>query len=135
MKLEKDSMQKILLVDDEPPIIRILRTSLSTQGYSLSVAANGIEGLAAVRDWQPELVITDLSMPKMDGIEFCRQLREISEIPVIVLSVSNHEPTKVEALDRYKAIQYPGIVCTYPRSASKTFSSSTIGSEARSVGR
>jgi two-component system KDP operon response regulator KdpE len=99
MKLEKDSMQKILLVDDEPQIIRILRTSLSTQGYSLSVATDGIEGLAAVRDWQPDLVITDLSMPKMDGIEFCRQLREISEIPVIVLSVSKNEPTKVEALD------------------------------------
>jgi two-component system, OmpR family, KDP operon response regulator KdpE len=99
MKLERDSMQKILLVDDEPHIIRVLRTSLSSQGYSVSVASNGIEGMVAVRDWQPDLVITDLSMPKMGGVEFCRQLREISEIRVIVLSVSNHEPTKVEALN------------------------------------
>jgi two-component system KDP operon response regulator KdpE len=99
MKLEKDPMQKILLVDDEPKIIRILRASLSSQGYSLSVAANGIEGMVAVRDWQPDLVITDISMPKMDGVEFCRRFREISEIPVIVLSVNNHELTKVEALN------------------------------------
>lgn len=63
-------MQKILLVDDEPQIIRILRTSLSSQGYSLSVAANGIEGMVAVRDWQPDLVIADISMPKMGGSNF-----------------------------------------------------------------
>src|ERR1700733_7048165 len=92
-------MRKILLVAGEAQVIRSLRIALSTQGYSLYVAVNGAEGLVAIRDWQPDLVITDVAMPNMDGIEFCRELREISEIPIIVLSVCNHEPAKVDALD------------------------------------
>src|ERR1700722_3227531 len=91
--------RKILIVDDELQITKVLRTALSSQGYSLRVAANGVEGMVAARDWQPDLVITDLAMPKMDGIEFCRQFREISEVPIIVLSVKMHELSKVEALD------------------------------------
>jgi two-component system, OmpR family, KDP operon response regulator KdpE len=100
MRLNNSSvMQKILLVDDEPKITKVLRTALSSQGYSLYVAADGIEGMVAARDWQPDLVITDISMPKMDGIEFCKQFREISEVPIIVLSVRTQELTKIEALD------------------------------------
>jgi two-component system, OmpR family, KDP operon response regulator KdpE len=96
---DSNYMPKILVVDDEPQITNVLRTALSSQGYLLHVAANGVEGMTAVRDWQPDLVITDVSMPKMNGVEFCRQLREISEIPIIVLSVCSHEHIKIEALD------------------------------------
>jgi two-component system KDP operon response regulator KdpE len=62
---------RILIVDDEPQITRVLRTALSTQGYSLKVASDGLEGLEVVESRQPDLVITDLSMPKMTGIELC----------------------------------------------------------------
>jgi two-component system KDP operon response regulator KdpE len=94
-----DQQAKILIVDDEPQITRVLRTALSTQGYSLQVAANGVEGMAIVHEWQPDLVITDVSMPHMNGIELCREIRAVSQIPILVLSVRNHDQVKIEALD------------------------------------
>jgi two-component system KDP operon response regulator KdpE len=96
---ESDRPAKILIVDDEPQITRVLRTALSTQGYSLRVAANGVEGMAAVHEWKPDLVITDVSMPEMNGVELCREIRAVSEIPILVLSVRSHDPVKIEALD------------------------------------
>jgi two-component system, OmpR family, KDP operon response regulator KdpE len=96
---EPDAPAKILIVDDEPQITRVLRTALSTQGYSLRIAANGVEGMEAVHSWKPDLVITDVSMPQMNGVELCREIRAISQIPIIVLSVRSHDPTKIEALD------------------------------------
>jgi two-component system KDP operon response regulator KdpE len=90
---------KILIVDDEPQITRVLRTALSTQGYSLRIAANGVEGMEAVHAWKPDLVVTDVSMPEMNGIELCREIRAVSEVPIIVLSVRNQEAMKIEALD------------------------------------
>jgi two-component system, OmpR family, KDP operon response regulator KdpE len=90
---------KILLVDDEPQITRVLRTALSTQGYSLRVAGNGVQGLETAHEWKPDLVITDLAMPEMDGVELCRELRAISQVPIIVLSVRNQDRMKIEALD------------------------------------
>lgn len=90
---------KILIVDDEPQITRVLRTALSTQGYSLRVAANGVEGMEAVHEWKPDLVITDVSMPEMGGVELCREIRTVSEIPIIVLSVRSQDRMKIEALD------------------------------------
>jgi two-component system KDP operon response regulator KdpE len=90
---------KILIVDDEPQITRVLRTALSTQGYSLRIAANGVEGMEAVHTWKPDLVVTDVSMPEMNGIELCREIRVVSEVPIIVLSVRNQEAMKIEALD------------------------------------
>ena len=90
---------KILLVDDEPQITRVLRTALSTQGYSLRTAANGVEGLETANAWKPDLVITDLAMPEMDGVELCRELRAVSQVPIIVLSVRNQDRMKIEALD------------------------------------
>jgi len=62
---------KILIVDDEPQITRVLRTSLSTQGYTIRVAGNGVQGLEIAHEWKPDLVITDLAMPEMDGVELC----------------------------------------------------------------
>jgi two-component system KDP operon response regulator KdpE len=96
---EQDEPAKILIVDDEPQITRVLRTALSTQGYSLRIAANGVEGMEAVHSWKPDLVITDVSMPQMNGVELCREIRAVSQIPIIVLSVRNQDLMKVEALD------------------------------------
>ena len=89
----------ILVVDDEPQITRVLRTSLAAQGYDIRVANDGETALEIVKDWNPELVITDLSMPNMDGLELCRRLRASSQVPIIVLSVKGEERTKVQALD------------------------------------
>ena len=91
--------QRILVVDDEPQITRVLRRSLMTQGYDVHVAADGESALETFADWPPDLVVTDLSMPNMGGLELCRKLRSISDLPIIVLSVRGEEPTKVEALD------------------------------------
>jgi len=89
----------ILVVDDEPQITRVLRTTLSTHGYDLRVANDGDAALDVMKDWSPDLVITDLSMPNMTGIELCRKIRTRSQIPIIVLSVKGEERTKIEALD------------------------------------
>jgi two-component system KDP operon response regulator KdpE len=90
---------RILVVDDEPQLTRVLRTGLKTRGYDVRVAPDGISGLEAFGDWQPDLLVTDLSMPNMDGLELCRRVRAISRIPIIVLSARGEEKTKVEALD------------------------------------
>src|SRR5580704_15801546 len=91
--------RRILVVDDEPQITRVLRASLSSQGYDIRVANDGETALEIMKDWTPELVITDLSMPQMDGSELCRRLRLSTKIPIIVLSVRGEERTKVQALD------------------------------------
>ena len=91
--------RRILVVDDESQITRVLRTTLSSQGYEIRVANDGEMALEIMKDWTPELVITDLSMPNMDGLELCRHLRTKSQIPIIVLSVRGQERTKVQALD------------------------------------
>ncbi len=91
--------RRILVVDDEPQITRVLRASLSSQGYDIRVANDGETALEIMKDWSPELVITDLSMPHMDGLELCRQLRLVTKIPILVLSVRGEERTKVQALD------------------------------------
>jgi two-component system KDP operon response regulator KdpE len=91
--------RRILVVDDESQITRVLRTSLSSQGYDIRVANDGETALEIMKDWTPDLVITDLSMPNMDGLELCRRLRVATKIPIIVLSVKGEERTKVQALD------------------------------------
>ena len=91
--------KRILVVDDEPQITRVLRTALTGSGYEVRTADDGHTGLRAAREWQPDLVITDVSMPNLSGIELCRQLRAESALPIIVLSVKGAEKTKVEALD------------------------------------
>jgi two-component system KDP operon response regulator KdpE len=90
---------RILIVDDEPQIGRVMRTGLSTHGFEVRVAADGEAALDLFNDWRPALVITDLSMPNMGGLEFCRRVRLTSDVPLIVLSVKSEERIKVEALD------------------------------------
>jgi two-component system KDP operon response regulator KdpE len=90
---------RILVVDDEPQLTRVLRTGLKSRGYDVRAAADGLAGFETFSDWHPDLVITDLAMPVMDGLELCRRLRAISPVPIIVLSAKGEEKTKVEALD------------------------------------
>jgi two-component system, OmpR family, KDP operon response regulator KdpE len=89
----------ILVVDDEPQITRVLKTTLSSHGYGTRTAGDGDEALQIIKDWSPDLVITDLRMPNMDGLDLCRRVRETSQVPIIVLSVKGEEKIKVEALD------------------------------------
>lgn len=90
---------RILVIDDEPQITRVLRASLGAQGYDVRTANDPEEGLRVFREWHPDLVVTDLMMPGISGVEVCRAIRERSATPVLVLSVREHERTKVEALD------------------------------------
>lgn len=94
-----ETANKILVVDDEAQITRVLRTSLRAHRYEIRTAADGISALDTFHDWKPDLIITDLQMPEMNGIELCREIRKLSNIPIIVLSVKGEEKTKVEALD------------------------------------
>src|SRR5262245_35943708 len=94
-----DPKQRVLVVDDEPQLTRVLLRSLTSKGYEVRIAGNGEFALQTFHDWPPALVITDLAMPQMDGLELCRQLRKVSQVPIIVLSVRGEEKTKVEALD------------------------------------
>jgi two-component system KDP operon response regulator KdpE len=89
----------ILVVDDEPQITRVLKTTLSSLGYGTRIASDGDEAVQIMKEWSPDLVITDLRMPNMDGLELCRHIRAKSRIPIIVLSVRGEERIKVEALD------------------------------------
>jgi two-component system, OmpR family, KDP operon response regulator KdpE len=91
--------RNILVVDDEAQITRVLKTSLSAQGYGIRTASDGMQALLEMKTWTPDLIITDLRMPNMDGLELCRQVRSESHIPIIVLSVKGEEAIKVEALD------------------------------------
>jgi two-component system, OmpR family, KDP operon response regulator KdpE len=90
---------RILVVDDEPQLTRVLLRSLTSKGYDVRIAGDGEFALQTFHDWPPSLVITDLAMPNMGGLELCRKLREVSDLPIIVLSVRGEEKTKVEALD------------------------------------
>ena len=90
---------RILVVDDEPQLTRVLRTGLKSRGYEVRAAADGLTGFETFSDWHPDLVITDLAMPNMDGLELCRQLRAVSQVPIIILSAKGEEKIKVEALD------------------------------------
>jgi two-component system KDP operon response regulator KdpE len=89
----------ILVIDDEPQILRALRTILTARQFRVTTASRGEEGLAQAAAGSPDLVILDMSLPDMDGLEVCRRLREWSQVPVVVLSVRDSERDKVAALD------------------------------------
>jgi two-component system KDP operon response regulator KdpE len=93
------SNANILVVDDEPQIRRVLRSTLSSQGYVITDAKTGEEAVESVRKNKPDLVLLDVNMPGMGGIAACREIRQSSEAPIIVLTVRNAERDKVAALD------------------------------------
>ena len=90
---------RILIVDDEISIIKFLRTNLESNGYRVFAAMDGAEAIQAIEMELPDLVILDIMMPKMDGFEVCRRLREWSQIPIIMLSARGDESDKVKCLD------------------------------------
>src|SRR5260370_34607710 len=89
----------MLLVDVEPQIRRVMRTTLSSQGYVITEAKTGEEALELMRKERPDLILLDVNMPGMGGIEACREIRRTSDAPVIMLTVRNAERDKVGALD------------------------------------
>lgn len=89
----------ILIVDDEPTIIRFIRANLEANGFETLSAMDGVKALEMIERELPDLIILDIKMPKMDGLEVCRQLREWSQIPIIMLSARGDEADKVECLN------------------------------------
>lgn len=92
-------MKHILVVDDEPQITRMLRASLQSSGYQVTACANGAEAYASFEKNHPDLVITDLAMPEMTGIDLTRAIRRVAATPIIVLSVRDTDVMKITALD------------------------------------
>ena len=93
------SSATILVVDDDSQIRRVMRNALSSHGYTIIEARNGEEALKKVRAERLDLIILDLNMPDMDGIEVCREIRVVSNLPIIMLTVRSAEKDKVRALD------------------------------------
>jgi two-component system KDP operon response regulator KdpE len=91
--------ERILVVDDETQITRVLRAALSAEGYDVRSANDPVEALRVFEEWAPDLMVTDLMMPGMTGVELCREARKKSKAPILVLSVRDQERSKIEALD------------------------------------
>jgi two-component system KDP operon response regulator KdpE len=89
----------ILVVDDEPQIRRVMRATLTSHGYTIVEARDGKEALEKFRSERPELIILDMNMPVMDGLQACREIRSTSSVPIIMLTVLSAEKDKVRALD------------------------------------
>lgn len=96
---EPTSGIRVLVVDDEPAIRRLLRVSLSAHGHTIFEAANGQEALEAVVAHRPDIIILDLGLPDLEGVEVTRMLREWTQTPIIILSGRDHETDKIAALD------------------------------------
>ncbi|HYK34634.1 response regulator transcription factor [Alloacidobacterium sp.] len=91
--------ERVLVIDDEMQITRVLRAALSAHGYDVRTANEPEEALRLVQDWTPDLIITDLMMQGMTGVELSRTVRAKSDVPILVLSVRDQERSKIEALD------------------------------------
>jgi two-component system KDP operon response regulator KdpE len=89
----------ILMVDDDPHVLRSLRAALESHGYQVRQAQNGPSALEAAAEERPDVVLLDLALPGMDGVEVCRRLRNWSRVPILVVSARVHEAQKVQALD------------------------------------
>jgi two-component system KDP operon response regulator KdpE len=96
--MNKDPL--ILLIDDEPQILRALKTILIANHFQVAAASTGEQGMALAVAQPPDMIILDLTLPDMDGIQVCEQIREWSRVPIIVLSVRDNEKDKVAALDK-----------------------------------
>jgi two-component system, OmpR family, KDP operon response regulator KdpE len=96
--MDKDPL--ILIIDDEPQILRALKTILSANHFRVVSATNGEQGMALAVAHAPDMIILDLTLPDIDGITLCEQIREWSRVPIIILSVRDNEKDKVAALDK-----------------------------------
>jgi DNA-binding response OmpR family regulator len=96
---EPPESQRILIVDDEPNILRLLRTYLEREGFEVASAADGQTALALARDWQPHLVVLDLLLPEIDGLEVCRQLRRTSDVSIIMATARSEDMDKIVGLN------------------------------------
>ncbi|OGX50564.1 MAG: DNA-binding response regulator [Omnitrophica WOR_2 bacterium RIFOXYB2_FULL_38_16] len=90
---------RILIVDDEKAIRRFLKTSLSSQGYEVAEAKNGTEALTALKSFRPDAVVLDLGLPDMDGVVVTKKIRELTQTPIVIVSVRDQETDKINALD------------------------------------
>jgi two-component system, OmpR family, KDP operon response regulator KdpE len=90
---------RILVVDDELPIRQLLQTGLRGYGYLVEVAADGVEALEKARDWHPDVIVLDLELPRLSGIDVCRAVRAWSSVPIIILTVRDADRDKILALD------------------------------------
>jgi two-component system alkaline phosphatase synthesis response regulator PhoP len=91
--------EKILIVDDEKKMVKLLKTALDKEGYVTVEACDGEEALELWQQESPDLVVLDVMMPRMDGFEFCRRVRETSDTPIIILSARTEEPDRLEGLE------------------------------------
>lgn len=96
MKIKKT---RILIADDEPKIRMFLRANLNARGYEVHLAQDGLEAVEMAGQVLPDLIILDVNMPRMNGIDACRRIREWADMPIIILSVRDEEKDKVRALD------------------------------------
>jgi two-component system KDP operon response regulator KdpE len=94
-----ESQPNILMIDDDPNVLRSLRAALESHGYSVRSATSGPAALEACATERPDVVLLDLGLPGLDGVEVCRRLRNWSRVPILVLSARVHETQKVQALD------------------------------------
>lgn len=90
---------RILIVDDDPAILKFIRVNLEARGYEVLLAADGEQAINIIKTEAPDLILLDIMMPKIDGFEVCRRIREWSRIPIIILSAREGEMDKVKCLD------------------------------------
>ncbi|HEX5689689.1 MAG TPA: response regulator transcription factor [Roseiflexaceae bacterium] len=90
---------RILVVDDEPEIRQLLRTGLEGYGYAVTTAADGVEAVEKAQEWRPDLIVLDMELPRLSGIDVCRSIRTWSSVPIIVVTVRDADRDKIQALD------------------------------------
>ena len=93
------AIARVVIIDDEPSLIKFVSQNLRARGYDVADASNGLEGVERVKDYKPDLVILDINMPGMDGFEVCSYIRQFSDAAIIMLTASGHEGDKIRALD------------------------------------
>jgi len=93
------AIARVVIIDDEPSLIKFVSQNLRARGYDVADASNGLEGVERVKEYKPDLVILDINMPGMDGFEACSYIRQFSDAAIIMLTASGHEGDKIRALD------------------------------------
>src|SRR5579884_1240328 len=93
------AIARVVIIDDEPSLVKFVSQNLRARGYDVADAADGLEGVERVKEYKPDLVILDINMPGMDGLEACGYIRQISDAAIIMLTASGNEGDKIRALD------------------------------------